>query len=124
MTFTNYTNEAGSVLTPPSITEIGNGFYRFPVTFASPSHGVVYAVATTGAPAYVYRYCRPTDYATDFLPDLHTIAVGKWSVVTTGPETDHLILYDLDGTTVLYKFSLLDSSGNPTSTAPFTRIPI
>lgn len=124
MSFANYTNEAGSVLTPPAISEIGGGFYKFSISYASPSHGVVYSILTTGSPAYVYRYARPTDYSTDLIPDLHTIAVGKWSIATSGGNANTLILYDLDGTTVLYKFNLLDSSGNPTSTAPFTRVPV
>jgi hypothetical protein len=54
---------------------------------------------------------------------LKKIETNKWIVHTTGPDANHLVIYDNDGTTTLYRFLLTDASAVPTTTDPFRRIP-
>lgn len=56
--------------------------------------------------------------------DLITIEQGRWKIHTTGPDANRLVLYQLDGTTVLKKFDLKDSSGVATTEDPFERVPV
>ncbi len=134
MSFLIYKDSAGNDLAAPSIVEIGGGAYGFLPTFpADPNLGVVYVI-DTGAnvvPTRVMRYVRPEDYTTDSIPTVlsyvdlvRKISIGKWSVVTSGPDENRLVLYDLDGTTVIAKFNLTDASGNPTTDQPYTRTPV
>lgn len=51
------------------------------------------------------------------------IEEGRWKIHTTGPDANRLVFYEADGTTVLKKFDLKDSSGNPTTTSVFERVP-
>ena len=53
------------------------------------------------------------------LDTLEAVAVGRWRVVG-----NQLILYQLDGTTPLATFNLLDDSGDPSSTRIFERVPV
>ncbi|SRR6266404_487744 len=124
MSFGFYAKDNGTpIVSHPSITEIGNGFYRFQPVFADPTHGIVYSVLTTGNPIFVTRYCRPEDYFSDYGQDTHKIETNKWQIFTSGPNINTLCLFDDDGTTILYKFDLKDSLGNPTTSLPFSRNP-
>lgn len=130
MSFSTYKDETGSNLSQPSIREIGGGAYGFDPVFASPSHGVVYVVSTgaSGNPSHVARYARPEDYYTDTIyttvRDLQQFQEGRWKIFTTGPEANRMLVYDVDGTTVLKRFTLRDASGNPTATNPYERVPV
>jgi len=55
---------------------------------------------------------------------LAKVEQGRWKIFTTGPDANRLVLYDLDGTTVLKKFDLKDSSGSATTTSVFERVPV
>lgn len=55
---------------------------------------------------------------------LLNIETGKWKIFTSGGDANRLVIYEPDGTTVLMKFNLLDSSGSATSSAPFARVPV
>ncbi|NDD85136.1 hypothetical protein EBZ38_12805 [bacterium] len=136
-TFETYKDNTGANITPPSITEIGGGAYSFTPSFTT-DKGIVYVLRadTSGAtPKRVSRYMRPEDWNTDnsdiptstvndAVSELISIAKGKWEIKTTGPDANRLILYDIDGVTVIKKFNLKDSSGNPTATAVFSREPV
>lgn len=153
ITFTSYTDDLGSSLSQPSITEIGTtGSYKFTPTFTT-NRGIN-AIINTGSganPQYYSLYLRPEDYNIDNLDAavttrasataltavadqittlqadvtiLKTIETGKWTVVTSGPDANRLVLYDVDGTTPLYKFNLTDQSGVPTTSNPYTRTPV
>ncbi len=125
MTFSTYADETGTPLSQPSITEIGGGLYSFPVTFSSTSHGVAYVLNITGGnPAYVWRYARNEDFYPDLIQDISKIEKGSWEIKQSGGDANKLIIYDADNTTVLYKFSLYDSNGAPTSINPYKRVPV
>ena len=46
-------------------------------------------------------------------------AQNRWKI-----DNNQLTIYDNDGTTPLYVFDLKDSSGNPTETNPYERVPV
>lgn len=58
------------------------------------------------------------------LTDLKDIGIGKWQVFTSGADANRLVLYRQDGSTVLKKFDLKDSVGDPTYINPFARNPV
>lgn len=58
------------------------------------------------------------------LTDLMDIGLGRWKIEVTGGDANRLVLYRQDGVTVLKKFDLLDSAGDPTFINPFTREPV
>jgi hypothetical protein len=125
--FSCYKNSNGVDLTPPAITEIGGGAYGFiPTLPEDKSLGVVYVVSTGSGvmPMYFTRYIRPEDYTTDDIPLIKAVSVGKWQVFTEGDDANRLVLYDLDGTTVIARFDLKDDTGEPSATKPFSRTPV
>lgn len=124
-TFSNYTDETGSAVTPPAISEIGGGLYKFTPVFPT-DHGIAFVIdaGASAASRYVYGYLRPEDYYLDKILDLQDEVLGKWEVVTSGLDANRLVLYRQDGTTVLVKFDLTDNSGSPTTTAPYKRTPV
>ncbi len=125
MSFVAYRTEAGIVITPePSITEIGGGGYSFTPATPPTNHGIVYVLQTGGYPAYVARYYRPEDYYPDKILGIESFLFGKWEIKTAGPDANRIIYYQPDGTTVLAKFDLLDSNGDPTTLNPFLRDPV
>lgn len=122
-TFTTYKDSSGGALAAPAIAEIGGGAYRFLPVFADPTKGIVYVI-NTGAnnyPERYYRYIRPEDWIAD---TTHQYLTGKWVIQTAGPDKYHLVCYDEDGATQLYKFELRDAAGSLTITNPFTRTPV
>jgi len=131
MSFDTYKNSSGTNITPqPTITEIGGGAYGFTPSFSDANHGTVYVLntGTNGNPARVARYMRPEDYAPDsiltIVTQIQSYTEGKWKIFTTGPDANRLVIYDVDGVTVLKKYDLQDASGSPTYINPFVRIPV
>ncbi len=124
--FETYVNDGGDPVSPPAIIELGGGLYGFTPIFADTTRGIAYVITTSvlGNPDRVYRYMRPEDWNPDLLETLLQIEVGKWEIKTTGPDANRLIFYDVDGTTVLYKFDLKDSVGSPTVLNPYLREPV
>jgi hypothetical protein len=125
MSFLTYKDTSGTNLSQPTIVEIGGGWYGFiPTLPVDTSKGIVYILdtGTNGNPTQVSRYIRQEDYYTDVLQDLAQFEMGNWEVVTTGPNTNHFVVYAQDGTTVLKKFLLKDKNGNPTASDPFKRV--
>lgn len=125
--FLTYKDDQGTDLSQPSITEIGGGAYKFTPVFGA-NRGIVYIVATDGTPSRVANFLRPEDYNLDNadgpVSTLIKISTGKWEIKISGSDANRMILYDVDGTTPLYKFDLLDSSGLPTAINPFKRSPV
>ncbi len=126
MEFETYVNDLGAPITPPTIVEIGGGLYGFTPVFASAIRGIAYVLTTTalGNPDRVYRYMRPEDWNPDKIDTLMQIETGQWEIKTTGPDANRLVFYDVDGTTVLYKFDLFNSLGSPTVLNPYKRVPV
>lgn len=122
MSFTTYVNEVGSTVTPPSIVEVGGGGYKFTPTFTT-GHGIFYILNTGvgNSPPFISGYIRPEDFAGDAIPDLHAVAVGKWSMNVS---TNVLSLYQEDGTTLLKTFNLTDALGIPSTLSVYTRTPV
>ena len=58
-----------------------------------------------------------TGTAGDTLSKLLRIGSGRWKIAS-----NQMIFYDTDGTTELYKFNLLDSSGNPSETSVYESV--
>lgn len=124
-TFLTYKDSTGVDVAQPSIVEVGGGLYRFLPVFADPTLGLVYVVdggASANHQKY-WRYMRNEDWYPDLLLDLEDEILGQWKLFPSGPDANRLVLYRQDGT-VLKKFDLKDSAGNPTSTQPFSRVPV
>lgn len=134
MAFETYKTDLGVNVTPlPTIIEIGGGLYGFLPVFSDADRGIAYVITTgaNGNPDRIYRYMRPEDWNADGIPALQVdltflkkLGVGKAEIFTTGPNEDHMIIYDTDGTTVLQKWSLFDASGNPSPFNPFKKVPV
>lgn len=133
-TFSVYKDDLGADKTPPGISEVGGGAYKFTVTVAS-ERGVVYVVdgGASAAPRYQARYVRGEDWNADNadvpastldskLTDLHDEAFGKWEIRTVGPDANRIIFYRPNGS-VLAKFDLADAAGAATFINPFKRTP-
>jgi hypothetical protein len=78
-TFLFYSDENGNPLTPPAITEIGGGFYKFTPTL-QPNHVIVYML-DCGAGAdgrYPYDAIRAEDFDEDLISGL---AGNVWEAV-------------------------------------------
>lgn len=56
--------------------------------------------------------------------EIKQVEEGRWKIFTTGGDANRLVFYQADGVTVLKKFDLKDSSGNPTTTNIFERVPV
>jgi hypothetical protein len=126
-TFDTYRDDLGTVLTPPAITEIGGGAYKFtPDITTNPNRGIVYIVdgGVSASPRRVSRFVRPEDFAPDLLPDMYDMDFGKWQIHTSGPDINRMVFTRPDGTTILKKFNLFDQAGVPTSINPFRRDPV
>lgn len=144
LTFDTYKDDLGNDLAQPSITEIGGGAYKFTPTFTT-GRGIVYVLntGTGGNPTRVAKFMRPEDFNIDNadvptssvavggdatigtkLDTLLAIAKGKWEIKSTGADANRLIIYDVDGITVIQKFDLFDQSGLPTPINAFKRVPV
>ena len=122
--FTTYNDDTGAPVAPPAITEIGGGAYRFTPVFTA-GKGLVYTIdsAIGAAPRFQSGFLRAEDYNIDILTDLGDELLGKWQLVTVGPDANRLVLYRQDNS-VLKKFDLADASDVPTFTNPFKRTPV
>lgn len=154
MSFDVYTDDTGSSLSAPTITEIGStGVYKFLPTFVNPAHGIVYILncGAAATPRRTFRYMRPEDYNADnadvasstlatastlstisttinniaaLAQALSDIELGQQEVFSSGSDANRLVLYKPDGVTVIAKFDLQDQNGVPTVMDPFRRIPV
>jgi hypothetical protein len=124
-TFSTYKDDLGTNLSQPTITEIGGGAYKFTPVAVS-GRGVIWVMdgGATAFPRRQAKFIRPEDYYGDDIATLLAVSTGKWEIKASGLDANRLILYDLDGTTVLQKFDLKDSLGNPTVVSPFSREPV
>jgi len=55
---------------------------------------------------------------------LRRLAEGRWKIWTVGPDTNRLVMYSADGSSVLQKWNLFDNLGIPTVTNIFERVPV
>lgn len=126
--FELYADDQGTPISPPAISEIGNGLYKFTPTFsASGSRGLVYVLSTGGGsntPRRYYEYIRPETFDEDKVKAILQAATGRWKIHTTGPNVNQLVMYDNDGTTILFKFNMLNVSGSPTTVNPYEAQPV
>ena len=131
-TFNTYKDSSGGSPAQPSIVELGGGDYGFIPVFADPTKGITYTIQSPAgsSPAYFSRYMRPEDWNGDEIPAIKAdtqrikvVSEGRRKVFTTGPNANKEQYFDTDNTTVLQTYDILDSSGNPTSSTPFERVP-
>lgn len=120
--FSYYRDDLGGALAAPAITEIGGGLYKFTPNYpVSLNRSAVYMLSTAGnSPKYYFENVRREDYAPE---DARQALLGRWVIFTSGPDANRLVMYADDGVTVLQKFDLKDANGNPSTNAPFSRIP-
>lgn len=120
--FLTYKDDTGAGVTPPAITEIGGGAYKFIPTFTT-GRAILYCInpGTNITPVRLSGMVRPEDFGVDTLLQ---IGVGSWEIKTTGVNANQMLFYDTDGVTILYKFNLTDVSGTPTTTGVFKRTPV
>lgn len=124
MSFATYKDDSGTNVTPPSITEIGGGIYKFTPAFpVDTTKGVVYMLQTGHNPAYYSRYVRREDWLGDNLRDLLDAQFGRWKIYESGPFANQLVLYREDDT-ILKQFDLKDLAGDPAFLDVFERVPV
>ncbi len=127
MSFALYTDDTGSSLSAPTITEVGQGLYKFAPTMpASLSRGVMYVVNTGSGnlPSRYWRYIRSSDWDGDDIPGiLQQFLTGRQKIHTTGPEANRFVVYGPDNTTIIYRYDLKDQLGVSSPLNPFDRIP-
>lgn len=100
---------------------------RLQVTDVSVPGSLMYMVKSTTSDTFVGSIKVVANEEVDTFTrvvDLQDETLGRWEVVTTGPDANRLVLYRQDGVTVLKKFNLQDASGSPTVINPFRRIPV
>lgn len=62
--------------------------------------------------------------AVEFLSLLSKLEFGRWKIITSGPDANHMIFFDDDGATPIAKFALKDALGNPTFKSIMEREPV
>lgn len=119
-TFSSYTDETGTPITPPVITEVAGGFYAFTPVFTA-NHGIAYMIdgGASAVPRYQYDWIRPEDFYVDAIKVIKQVLLNRWKVFD-----NQLVVYDDDLTTVLATFNLFDDTGSPTMTKIFERVPV
>lgn len=140
-TFETYKDNTGANLAQPTIFEMGGGAYYFTPIFPS-NKGIAFLIDTGHNPPKLNGYARPEDYNIDNITAgggasqasvdavqatvdlLLKIETNKWAIISTGPDSNRLVIYDNDGTTPLYKFDLKDSNNVATTINPFAKIPV
>lgn len=124
-TFDTYKDSDGLDISPPAVTNLGGGAYKFTPVFPT-DKGLCFVVngGAGSAPRRQSGFLRPEDYALDGVVDLVDEAFGKWEIKTSGADANNLILYRQDGVTILKKFALYNDVGTPTYQNPFKRIPV
>lgn len=81
--FTSYRDNTGTPVTPPAITELGGGQYKFTPVF--PSNKYLACMIDGGAsanPRYQGLYVRPEDYDVDLIGGISTAVAGMATSVT------------------------------------------
>ncbi len=119
-TFATYKNEAGANLTQPSIVEIGGGLYFFTPTL-DPAHCIAYMIdgGMSANPRYNFDVIRPEQFDVDLIHPALKVLTNRWKIAA-----NQLVIYDNDGTTVLYTFNLFDATHTPTMSQIFERVPV
>ncbi len=85
LSFLTYVNDGGTPVSPPAITKIADGIFKFTPVFSS--RGIFYMVDTGGQnPPYLGRYARPEEAYTDQIVDIKT-ATDLISAVKTSTDT-------------------------------------
>lgn len=132
MSFLTYRDDGGTEISPPTIAELGGGWYGFLPTFSSSSRSLMYIIdgGPNANPAKLARYMRPEDWNSDYVPAVQQLAQsikdheqGRWEIPILGPNANCFIVYAPDGVTVLRKYHLLDAGGVPTTVNPYSRVP-
>jgi hypothetical protein len=127
-TFHAYEDFAGGTVTPPAIVEIGLGMYGFTPAPTDITNGTAYIIdgGVTANPRYASGSLQPgVDINVDVAAILALVTAtnellyGKWVIDSN---TNQLIMYAPDNTTVLATFNLLDVNGNPTTSLVFQRV--
>lgn len=142
--------DGSSVITPPAITELSDGFYKFSYTWESSSSTVGYLIkidtgdlaSNTEATRYITMRIEPNDYLSSTALEIKTsadsilssanILVGNSNRVldiehgTWKIEGTELVLYSAGFGRpigdVIGRYDLLDQNGIATSTNPYQRI--
>jgi len=101
-----------------AMTETGSGFYYYDwAGYDEDQDYVIVADGTatlTGNDRYAY-----SSNETAGVGNILKISKNKWQIIN-----NQLILYDDDGSTVLYTFNLVDSAGNASMQNIFKRTPV
>lgn len=122
--FDTYKDDTGTNIAQPAITEVGGGAYKFAPVFPT-NKGLVYVIdgGAGSSPRRQAAFLRPEDFYLDIIKDLQDETLGEWRIFTSGVDANRMVLYKQDGS-VLKKFDLQNSSGSPTTSNPFRRIPV
>lgn len=138
------------VTTPPVISELSDGFYKFSYTWTTSSSSVGYLIkidtgdlsSNTEATRYVTMRIEPNDYLSVTAADIKVSADSLVSSANTLVGNSNRILdiehgtWKIEGTelvlyaagfgraegTVIGRYDLLDENGSPTAVNPYQRI--
>ena len=101
-----------------AMTEISLGFYKY--DWAGYDEDQDYVISADGTATLTGndRYAYATN-ETGGVGNILKISKNKWQIIN-----NQLILYDDDGSTALYTFSLVDSGGNASMQNIFKRTPV
>jgi hypothetical protein len=119
-----------SDVSTPSVTEIGNGLYKFTHT---PSEDIVFeldagATISDAEARYISGVISPQDAYLDaamtsvfaYAQRASRLLEGRWKIDTG---TNKLTIYAPDGTTPLQSYDLKDNAGAASSTLIYERAP-
>ena len=140
-----------TVLNPPSITELSEGFYKFTYQWYATNPDAYLLKIDTGLTTPAERFITMRIEKADYLEDLtdqikstaETIETSATSIQNSANtiqtkvqklldieegewriQNNQLIITSADGQTVLATFDLRDANDQPTSTNPFIRRPV
>jgi len=123
------------VVTDDSMTEVGDGFYKY--EFTQYSGSVDYVMRTDGGGSLSasdrYQFAGNENFVDDIWDEpasnhvvsgsfgnminfINDIQGGRWKIVS-----NQMIFYKDDNTTEVARFNLFDDGGNPTMSSPFER---
>lgn len=123
------------VVTDDSMTEVGDGFYKY--EFTQYSGSVDYVMRTDGGGSLTtsdrYQFAGNENFVDDIWDEpasnhvvsgsfgnminfINDIQGGRWKIVS-----NQMIFYKDDNTTEVARFDLFDDGGNPTMSSPFER---
>ena len=107
--------------TSTGVVEIGNGMYGIAISIDEEMNGFMQWKGEESGSNTLYAGSSLT-VVEDFIDKIGRVlkvTSGRWRILN-----NQMIFYDSDSATPLYTFDLKDSSGDPTESDPYERVPV